>query len=257
MKNQDRTVVYTTGNLARIFGVATRTVGKWADAGKIKCTRLPDSKDRRFYEDDVIQFAKSYDFTAALRTLLKPILYVGTYLGFENADTATNWLEAGYKLGRYRYLYVILDCDLGTSEMIRAVELIKSRDCGVRTAILLADDDDGRHTGVLINRVDSGAVCFIRPVAASEVLRVLNQVKPSFLNKGVRDVVIRSNDSLLCAGIQDDRTICGGVSGGGSDLLRSDISGIRSETSEQSVGTQEHPLPAIGSSQDEGSGVSI
>lgn len=44
----------TTAQVARIFGVTTRTVQKWADDKLIPCTRtLGGRGDRRFSEADV------------------------------------------------------------------------------------------------------------------------------------------------------------------------------------------------------------
>ena len=46
-KKNDIRKVYTTGSVARIFGVNINTVIKWFDEGKIEGFRLPGSNDRR------------------------------------------------------------------------------------------------------------------------------------------------------------------------------------------------------------------
>lgn len=38
---------YTTGQVSRLCGVASRTVSKWCDSGQLKSWRLPGSLDRR------------------------------------------------------------------------------------------------------------------------------------------------------------------------------------------------------------------
>ncbi len=48
--------VFTTGQVARIANVASRTVSKWFDSGMLKGYRIPGSKDRRIPEVYLIEF---------------------------------------------------------------------------------------------------------------------------------------------------------------------------------------------------------
>lgn len=50
--------VLTTGDVARLFTVAPRTVSKWADSGRLKCWRVPGSQDRRFEAIDVARMLR-------------------------------------------------------------------------------------------------------------------------------------------------------------------------------------------------------
>lgn len=51
---------YTTGQVAEICGVATRTVVKWCDTNLLRHFRIPGSRDRRVLVDDLAVFLKEY-----------------------------------------------------------------------------------------------------------------------------------------------------------------------------------------------------
>jgi excisionase family DNA binding protein len=48
----------TTGEVAKLFRVAPRTVAKWFDAGRLKGYRIPGSQDRRVPWSNVLTFAR-------------------------------------------------------------------------------------------------------------------------------------------------------------------------------------------------------
>lgn len=48
--------VFTSGQVARICHVATRTVSKWFDTGRLKGYRIPGSRDRRIPEEHLREF---------------------------------------------------------------------------------------------------------------------------------------------------------------------------------------------------------
>ncbi len=52
--------VYTTGQVAKIANVASRTVCKWFDSGMLKGYRIAGSRDRRIPRDDLIAFLKEH-----------------------------------------------------------------------------------------------------------------------------------------------------------------------------------------------------
>ena len=52
--------VFTTGEVAKICSVATRTVHKWFDNGILGGYRIPCSKDRRIPAKELIRFMKEY-----------------------------------------------------------------------------------------------------------------------------------------------------------------------------------------------------
>jgi alkylated DNA nucleotide flippase Atl1 len=52
-------VILTTGETARLVGVAPRTVAKWCDSKQLPSWRLPLSGDRRLFAADLFQFLAS------------------------------------------------------------------------------------------------------------------------------------------------------------------------------------------------------
>ena len=53
--------VLTTGEVAEICNVASRTVGKWFDGGLLKGYRIPGSRDRRIPVGELVRFMKAYE----------------------------------------------------------------------------------------------------------------------------------------------------------------------------------------------------
>ena len=53
--------VLTTGEVAEICNVASRTVGKWFDKKLLKGYRIPGSKDRRIPIAELVAFMKKYE----------------------------------------------------------------------------------------------------------------------------------------------------------------------------------------------------
>jgi excisionase family DNA binding protein len=52
--------VLTTGEVARICGVAPRTVTKWFDAGQLRGFKIPGSRDRRIPRESLVRFMKAH-----------------------------------------------------------------------------------------------------------------------------------------------------------------------------------------------------
>ncbi len=53
--------VLTTGDVAEICNVASRTVGKWFDKKLLKGYRIPGSRDRRIPIPELVAFMKKYE----------------------------------------------------------------------------------------------------------------------------------------------------------------------------------------------------
>jgi excisionase family DNA binding protein len=64
MKNKQ---VFTTGEVAHIFQVSSRTAAKWIDSGQLVGYKIPGSRDRRVTVESLMAFAKvnSMDHVAA------------------------------------------------------------------------------------------------------------------------------------------------------------------------------------------------
>lgn len=118
--------VLTTGEVAKICNVASRTVSKWFDTGQLKGYRIPGSKDRRIPVKDLVKFMKSYgipmdglmsgntrvliiddeqDVVATLQQILKE------QTNYE-IRTAVNAFAAGIEAERFRPHVILLDIHL-------------------------------------------------------------------------------------------------------------------------------------------------
>ncbi|MCH2161524.1 MAG: response regulator [Phycisphaerales bacterium] len=53
--------VLTTGEVAKICNVASRTVSKWFDSGQLKGYRIPGSKDRRIPVANLLSFMREHN----------------------------------------------------------------------------------------------------------------------------------------------------------------------------------------------------
>lgn len=122
--------VLTTGEVARICNVASRTVSKWFDSGQLHGYRIPGSKDRRIPVSSLIKFMKSHgipldglmsgntrvlivdaddDITATLRKIL---LEQTSY----EVRTASTAFEAGLEAERFRPHVMLFDIHIAGGE---------------------------------------------------------------------------------------------------------------------------------------------
>ena len=115
--------VYTTGEVAKICNVASRTVSKWFDSGQLQGYRIPGSKDRRIPVNNLIKFMKVHGIpmdglmTGSTRILIvdNEEEVVDTLQSILSEQTnyevkvARNAFEAGIECERYRPHVMLLD----------------------------------------------------------------------------------------------------------------------------------------------------
>ena len=118
--------VLTTGEVARICNVASRTVSKWFDSGQLEGYRIPGSKDRRIPRASLLTFMKQHNIPMDGLMSGRPRLLVvdsdeqvGITLERVLAEEAefdvratTNLFEAGLECERFRPHVILLDVDL-------------------------------------------------------------------------------------------------------------------------------------------------
>lgn len=51
---------FTTGEIAKMFRVAPRTVAKWIDKGSLVGYKIPLSQDRRVLKEELLKFIESH-----------------------------------------------------------------------------------------------------------------------------------------------------------------------------------------------------
>jgi len=91
--------IFTSGQVAKILRVSSRTVNKWLDAGLIEGYRLPGgSEDRRFTRQNIISFIHKHNFPQEILgdEFLIPILTVACSDEFRESVELTFTKEDGY-----------------------------------------------------------------------------------------------------------------------------------------------------------------
>ena len=118
--------VLTTGEVAKICNVASRTVSKWFDSGQLRGYRIPGSKDRRIPVSGLMKFMKSHgipmdglmsgntrvlivDQDDDVVSTLQSILSEQTSYEVRSANSA---FAAGVECERYRPHVMLLDVHL-------------------------------------------------------------------------------------------------------------------------------------------------
>lgn len=80
-KNVRKPDVLTSGQVATVCGVAPRTASKWIDSGALKGYRIPESRDRRVYRRDLIEFMRANGMSVADAMPSALVLFVGWAAG--------------------------------------------------------------------------------------------------------------------------------------------------------------------------------
>jgi excisionase family DNA binding protein len=134
--------VLTTGEVAKICNVASRTVSKWFDSGQLEGYRIPGSKDRRIPTKSLIKFMQSHgipldgivsgttrlllvdDDEEIITTLRKILLEQTNY----DVRTCTGAFAAGVECERFHPHVILLNIHLIEGDSKRVVDFIRSND---------------------------------------------------------------------------------------------------------------------------------
>lgn len=142
--------VLTTGEVAKICNVASRTVSKWFDSGQLRGYRIPGSKDRRIPVSSLRKFMKNHgipmdglmsggtrvlilDADEEVITLLKTILSEQT--NYE-VRTAVNAFGAGLECERFRPHVLLMDLHLSDGDGKGIVKVIQASDDHQATKVI-------------------------------------------------------------------------------------------------------------------------
>ena len=118
--------VFTTGEVARMCGVAPRTVSKWFDTGQLRGFKIPGSRDRRIPRESLVRFMRAHGIPlrgldgAVVRVLIvdpdyefADALRHGLKRGFGyDVQVATGTFEAGLLAREFRPHVILLDLTL-------------------------------------------------------------------------------------------------------------------------------------------------
>jgi excisionase family DNA binding protein len=134
--------VLTTGEVAKICNVASRTVSKWFDSGQLRGYRIPGSKDRRIPVSNLVKFMKSHgipmdglmsgntrvlivdDEDEVVSTLQKILAEQTNY----EVKVATTSFAAGVECERFRPHVMLLDIHLADCDGREICKMIATSD---------------------------------------------------------------------------------------------------------------------------------
>ena len=134
--------VLTTGEVAKICNVASRTVSKWFDSGQLRGYRIPGSKDRRIPVANLIKFMKGHgipmDGLMSGNTRVMIVdddqEIINTLEGILREQTnyevrvASSSFEAGVECERFRPHVVLLDLHLADGDGKGILQVLRNHD---------------------------------------------------------------------------------------------------------------------------------
>lgn len=141
----------TTGQAARVAGVAPRTLSKWIDGGLLRGYKVPGSQDRRVRPSDFAEFLRAHGmghripfmgggFTRVLFVgfpdAMREALSVGPY----EPTFAPAGFAGGIAMADARPAVVVVDSAIGRIDARQVAEA--SRGLGAKT-VVLGDHVDG------------------------------------------------------------------------------------------------------------------
>lgn len=134
--------VLTTGEVAKVCNVASRTVSKWFDSGQLKGYRIPGSKDRRIPVSNLLTFMKKHNIPMdglmsgsprilvvdGEREVAETLARVLGENGRFEVKTAGGTFQAGIECERFRPHVMILDVHLEDGAGLQLCAGIRAND---------------------------------------------------------------------------------------------------------------------------------
>ncbi|MEM7228456.1 MAG: response regulator [Planctomycetota bacterium] len=181
--------VLTTGEVAKICNVASRTVSKWFDSNQLRGYRIPGSKDRRIPVSSLIQFMKSHGIpmdglmTGDTRILIvdQDTEVVNTLEKILNEQTnydvrvSRSAFEAGVECERYRPHVMLLDLHLSDNSDGREVVRVThdNEDLQVTKVIAMSSKLTDGQAAQLTRQGFEGALR--KPFSVRQVIEVIEK----------------------------------------------------------------------------------
>jgi two-component system response regulator RpaA len=164
--------IFTTGQVARICGVAARTVSKWFDSGRLKGYRIPGSQDRRIPEAQLVAFLTTNGMP------VPPALQPGCILAYGAAQrgpvpglvVAADAFAFGALLVERNVRAALIGDESGRDTALQACRLVRAR-CPRAAVLLVLSEDAGDVVAI------PGALVLRKPLDWSEVVGHLGSEK--------------------------------------------------------------------------------
>ena len=180
--------VLTTGEVARICGVAPRTVSKWFDSGQLRGFKIPGSRDRRIPRESLVRFMKAHGIPlrgldgAVTRVLIVSPAYEAADAlraalegGFEyEVRVATGIFEAGLLARQGRPHVILLDMALPGLQPHELRVAIRSDPELVATKVV-AVDENATDEGMKRRLAEGFDACLAKPYSLSAAVRVIEE----------------------------------------------------------------------------------
>jgi len=180
--------VLTTGEVARICGVAPRTVSKWFDTGKLSGFKIPGSRDRRIPRESLVRFMKAHGIPlrgldgAVTRVLIvdrdyeaADALRVALESSFDyKVQVSTGVFEAGMLARQTRPHVILLDSRLPGLEARQMRLALRSDPELVATRVVAVED--ALTPELSRQRISEGFDgCLARPFNLGAAVRVIEE----------------------------------------------------------------------------------
>ncbi len=178
--------VLTTGEVAKICNVASRTVSKWFDSGQLRGYRIPGSKDRRIPVTSLIKFMKNHGIpmdglmSGSTRVLIvdaedEVVGTLRTILSEQTnyeVRTARSSFAAGIECERFRPHVMLLDIHLADGEGSSIAQVLQeSEDLQVTKVIAMSSKLTDGQTAQLRHKGFDGALR--KPFSVRQVIEAI------------------------------------------------------------------------------------
>lgn len=142
--------VFTTGQAAKICGVAPRSIMKWCDGGSLRHHRLPYSQDRRIYRSDLVAFLTAAGMRVPVELLPLAVVATGSEAlcvavagAYPAARRVSGLAQAALLVGGGGVGVLVVDAALGLSEALDLARTLEGRpERPPLLACVLHDDGD-------------------------------------------------------------------------------------------------------------------
>jgi excisionase family DNA binding protein len=134
--------VLTTGEVAKICKVASRTVSKWFDTGQLPGYRIPGSRDRRIPVNELVKFMKTHNIpldgitSGRTRVLLvdddkeivETLARILTEQTQYDVQVATNGFQAGMSCQSFKPHVLLMELHLGDGDSRQVADFVRKNE---------------------------------------------------------------------------------------------------------------------------------
>ncbi len=153
--------VLTTGEVAKICNVASRTVSKWFDSGRLKGYRIPGSQDRRIPREYLIKFLKEHGMPLGDledEAMAKVLIVAQDQVLTENLKrelplersfkvaVAASGFDAGIQAESFHPDCIIVDFSIGRTESLQICQNLRRNSEFSEIILIALLPDDGSST---------------------------------------------------------------------------------------------------------------